>query len=172
MVSTSRHLRSIATLPLVVTVVIPIVILAAAGNAHPGWGLPTSLAWLPIACGILLVAVGLGLFAWTNRLFGRRGRGTLAPWDPPRRLVVAGPYRHVRNPMISSVLFVLLGEAVAFGSLALLGWFLVFATFNACYFPLKEEPSLAERFGADYVAYRRHVPRWVPQLRPWDPPQE
>ena len=128
------------------------------------------LAPWPLALlGAVLLAVGVGLFGWTVALFAGIGRGTLAPWDPPEKLVVRGPYRHVRNPMISGVLFVLLGEAALFGSSALLAWAAVFLAVNAAYFPLVEEPGLRRRFGADYAEYAEHVPRWLPQLRPWQP---
>lgn len=105
--------------------------------------------------------------AWTIRLFVSQGRGTLAPWDPTSRLVVAGPYRHVRNPMISGVLCVLLGEAALFGSAPLVLWFGIVLGVNAVYMPLVEEPGLVRRFGADYESYRAHVPRWLPRLTPW-----
>lgn len=96
------------------------------------------------------------------------GSGTLAPWDPKTRLVVRGPYRCVRNPMISGVLFVLLGEAALVGSVPLLIWFGAVLAVNAIYLPLVEEPGLSRRFGEDYEAYRAHVPRWLPRVRPWD----
>ena len=96
------------------------------------------------------------------------GKGTLAPWNPPQRLVVRGIYRHVRNPMIAGVFFVLLSEAVLAASLPILGWFAVFVAINSVYIPLVEEPGLVKRFGADYLAYKQNVPRWIPRLRPWD----
>jgi Phospholipid methyltransferase len=67
----------------------------------------------------------------TIRLFARAGQGTLAPWDPTRRLVIQGPYRYLRNPMISGVLAVLIGEAVLLGSPPLAAWFAVFLAANA-----------------------------------------
>jgi protein-S-isoprenylcysteine O-methyltransferase Ste14 len=103
----------------------------------------------------------------TITLFASVGRGTLAPWDPTRRLVVRGPYRHVRNPMISGVLSILLGEAALLGSFPLLAWFGVFFAANAIYMPLVEEPGLERRFGDDYRTYKRNVPRWVPRRKPW-----
>ena len=114
-----------------------------------------------------LVAAGVALVAWTATLFARIGRGTIAPWDPTRRLVVLGPYRHVRNPMISGVLAILLGEAAIFGSLPLLLWFAGVFAVNAVYLPLVEEPGLRRRFGPEYDEYRANVPRWLPRLRPW-----
>jgi protein-S-isoprenylcysteine O-methyltransferase Ste14 len=103
----------------------------------------------------------------TVTLFAKVGRGTLAPWDPTSTLVVQGPYRYVRNPMISGVLFILLGEAACFASLPLLIWFAAVFALNAVYLPLVEERGLRRRFGADYEAYRAKVPRWIPRLRPW-----
>ena len=103
------------------------------------------------------------MIAWTVALFAGVGQGTLAPWDPTTRLVVRGPYRHVRNPMISGVLAVLLGEAALFGSLAVLAWWAFVFALNAVYFVLVEEPGLRERFGAEYEAYAARVPRWLPR---------
>jgi protein-S-isoprenylcysteine O-methyltransferase Ste14 len=71
--------------------------------------------------------------------------------------------------MISGVLCVLLGEALAFASPAVLAWFAIVFAVNAVYFPLVEEPGLRRRFGADYEAYSAAVPRWLPRLRPWQP---
>jgi protein-S-isoprenylcysteine O-methyltransferase Ste14 len=84
-------------------------------------------------------------------------------------MVVLGPYRRVRNPMISGVMALVLGEAALFGSLGLFLFFAIFAAINAVYIPLVEEPGLVRRFGEDYRAYRRAVPRWIPRRRPWDP---
>ncbi len=97
------------------------------------------------------------------------GIGTPAPVAPPQLLVVGGIYRHVRNPMYVAVLAAILGQALLLGQLVLLGYaaamWLVFAAFVRFY----EEPTLAESFGADYDAYRRAVPAWLPRLRPWRP---
>ncbi|MEW6280956.1 MAG: isoprenylcysteine carboxylmethyltransferase family protein [Candidatus Eremiobacterota bacterium] len=159
-----RHLRAILTLPIVVLVVIPGLLLLSGPPASPGWGLPGG-----VGLGLGLIAAGLGLMGATIGLFGRTGGGTLAPWDPPTRLVVAGPYRYVRNPMITGVVLVLLGEVVAFGSWRLLVWCLTFAGGNLAWIPLVEEPPLRARFGESYAEYCRHVPRWIPRLTPYDP---
>jgi protein-S-isoprenylcysteine O-methyltransferase Ste14 len=105
----------------------------------------------------------------TISLFANVGEGTLAPWDPPRNLVARGVYRYVRNPMISGVIFILLGEAILLGSLPVLVWFLIGFAVNAIYIPLIEEKRLERRFGDEYLAYKRNVPRWIPRLRPWTP---
>jgi protein-S-isoprenylcysteine O-methyltransferase Ste14 len=168
-VSGWRHLRAIALLPGSVAILVPALILIGAGT-DLGWGLDGALAALPILAGPLLIAGGLALWAWTVRLLARIGRGTLAPWDPTSRLVVAGPYRHVRNPMITSVLAVLLGEACLFGSIGLLVWFAAFLAVNHGFFLVVEEPGLERRFGDEYRAYKSNVPRWIPRRRPWEPP--
>ena len=82
---------------------------------------------------------------------------------------MVGPYRHVRNPMISGVLFILLAEALFFGSLPILAWFTVFLVVNSTYIPLVEEPGLEKRFGEEYIRYKQHVPRWIPRLTPYSP---
>jgi protein-S-isoprenylcysteine O-methyltransferase Ste14 len=159
-----RHLRAVVLLPGTVTLAIPALLLWLTGS-HVGWG----VAPLTIAVGALLIALGLSLFLRTVTLFATAGRGTLAPWDPTQRLIVRGPYRYVRNPMITGVLTILLGEAVLLGSWVILIEAAIFFAINAVYFPLFEEPGLRRRFGADYDRYRANVPRWIPRLRPWNP---
>src|SRR5262249_16609775 len=121
---------------------------------------------LPVLGGVLL-CLGFVRMVATIRLFVTVGKGTLAPWDPTQRLVVWGVYRHARNPMITGVFFVLLGEAMLAASLPLFVWFVLFVIGNAGYIPLVEEPGLVERFGSGYLAYRENVPRWIARLRPW-----
>jgi protein-S-isoprenylcysteine O-methyltransferase Ste14 len=166
-VSAWRQLRAIGPLPFMAAVVVPAVIVLSTHSVHIGWGLPTAVGFLPRLLGIALIGFGLGLMFRTISLFARIGEGTLAPWDPTRRLVVVGPYRHVRNPMITGVLAILLGEATVFGSLPLLIWFGAFFAVNALWMPLVEEPGLVERFGEDYLRYRQAVPRWIPRRTPW-----
>ena len=165
---TWKHLRAILVLPGMVLGVIPGLILWLGGFDTLGlWRtFPASRIILPIL-GFLCVCLGLTLMIATIRLFVTIGKGTLAPWNPTRKLVVQGVYRHVRNPMISGVLFVLLGESFVTASLPLFCWFLVFAVVNTFYIPLSEEPGLVKRFGEDYLAYKRNVPRWVPRWTPW-----
>ena len=155
-----RHLLAICLLPGMVAGVIPALLVDGLA------------AWPLVVLGAIVAALGLALIVQTVALFASVVKGTLAPWDPTERLVVRGPYRRVRNPMISGVLCVLLGEALAFGSLAVLVWFALVFALNAVYFPLVEEPGLERRFGTDYEAYRAEVPRWLPRLRPWRPPTD
>lgn len=115
--------------------------------------------------GAIVIIAGLGLFIWCVSLFAQVGRGTLAPWDPTHNLVAAGPYRLVRNPMISSVALLLVGQAVFWGSWVLGGWTGLFVLINHLYFVLSEEPGLEKRFGEPYRVYKARVPRWVPRLK-------
>ena len=159
-----KHLREILVLPGMVTIVVPGVLLYVGKTP-----LPPILGPLT-AIGAVCILVGLALLVTTDWLFLTVGRGSLAPWNPTQRLVVRGVYRHVRNPMISGVFCILLGETLLFRSQWLLGWCAFFAVVNLLYIPLAEEPGLLKRFGADYQKYRRHVPRWIPRLRPWRSP--
>ena len=168
---TGRLLPTILILPGTVLVLVPaIVFWAAAGTGYAGnWaGLGQGQLW----AGVGSLAAGLLLAGWTLRLFATVGQGTPAPWDPPQKLVVRGPYRHVRNPMISSVLLMLAGEALLYQSWPLAAWGLLFFAANAVYFPLSEEKGLERRFGGDYRTYKANVPRWFPRIRPWQPADE
>ena len=163
-----RNLLSILLLPAVVTLAVPYWILSSrpAGLA----GSLTPATFVSVLAGATVVSLGLILVGGTIRRFATEGRGTLAPWDPPRHLVVSGVYRRVRNPMISGVILILLGEALALLSIPLLQWAAGFWLINAIYIPLLEEPMLEARFGAEYREYKAHVPRWVPQRTAWTPP--
>lgn len=163
----ARHLASVAALPFVVTVVVPLWVARRNDISLTLGG--TGLEIVARNAGVLLMAFGLFLFASSLRRFATEGEGTLAPWDPPRRLVLRGPYRYMRNPMISGVLFILFGEALLLLSGPHLAWALIFLAANAVWIPLFEETDLRRRFGDSYVEYSRHVPRLFPRLRPWEP---
>jgi protein-S-isoprenylcysteine O-methyltransferase Ste14 len=164
-----RHLLAVAALPFMVAVAVPVWIARRSGTALALGG--GALAWAAQLAGGACLGVGLALFAASLGRFAAEGEGTLAPWDPPRRLVVRGPYRFVRNPMISGVIFVLVGEALLLRSVPHGVWAASFLALNAVYLPLVEEPRLERRFGEAYREYCRHVPRVVPRLRPWRPPE-
>jgi protein-S-isoprenylcysteine O-methyltransferase Ste14 len=97
-------------------------------------------------------------------IIAARGRGTLAPWDAPRRFVAVGPYQLVRNPMYLGVGSVVIGEAILFGSMALAVYVAVLAVLWHLFVVLWEEPSLAQTFGDEYRTYCSSVPRWIPRL--------
>jgi protein-S-isoprenylcysteine O-methyltransferase Ste14 len=165
-VTALRHALAIAVLPFTVAVLIPLWIARRAGMTPAPAGSTGGLAMQ--AAGLAVLAMGVALFLASLRRFATEGHGTLAPWDPPRELVVRGPYRYVRNPMISGVLLVLLGEALVLRSQPHFLWACTFFAINAVYIPLLEEPDLEQRFGESYREYRRHVPRLFPRLRPWN----
>ncbi|MFL6244639.1 MAG: methyltransferase family protein [Thermoanaerobaculia bacterium] len=132
----------------------------ARGELHPRWGIP-AIVLMVIGGAIMLKCVWD--FAWT-------GRGTPAPWDPPRRLVITGLYRYVRNPMYVGMGTFLLGEALLLpeitrGMLMVMAaaWLIVTA-----FIMLYEEPTLRRLFADDYEHYCQHVRRWLPRLKPFD----
>lgn len=162
-----RHTLSILLLPFMVVVVVPSWLLHSFAVSDSRWAGPSWWSWVGWMLGVFLVLAGLGLFVWCVSLFARVGQGTLAPWDPTQKLVAVGPYRHVRNPMISGVALMLTGQAVFWGSWIVGLWAGIFVLINHTYFLLSEEPGLERRFGESYRTYKAHVPRWIPRLRPW-----
>jgi protein-S-isoprenylcysteine O-methyltransferase Ste14 len=161
-----RQLLAVAILPFTMTVLIPWWLARRAGVSLRLGG--TVLELLIQVVGLFALGIGLVLFAGSLRQFVVRGRGTLAPWDPPKHLVVEGPYRYVRNPMISGVVFVLFGEAAILLSVPHAQWALLFLVLNLIYIPLLEEPQLEARFGNEYREYCQHVSRILPRPRPWN----
>jgi protein-S-isoprenylcysteine O-methyltransferase Ste14 len=95
------------------------------------------------------------------------GKGTLAPWDPPKNLVVVGLYCHVRNPMYVGVLTLVAGWAVVFESPLLVLYALILAIGFHIRVLKYEEPWLASQFGNDWREYSKAVRRWIPRFRPW-----
>jgi len=162
-----RALRSIIVLPGMALIVIPGLILWWTDSFNPGWGLSSGLKVLLYLFGFSLLGIGLTLLISTIRLFVSRGKGTLAPWDPPKHLVMDGPYRYVRNPMHSGVFITLYGEGLLLGSVPILVFVTGVFVFHWFYIPFMEERWLREKFGEEYLTYKRNVPAWIPRLRPW-----
>lgn len=154
-------IKAIIIFPFNVLVVVPSIILYFSGCKV----VPVASPIFIIAC--LLAVIGIFFMIWAMRLFKLKGKGTPAPWNPPQKLVVDGPYRHVRNPMLSGVFIFLLAEALFFGSWALSVYLLIFILANMVYFPLIEEKGLEKRFGQDYLEYKKNVPRYIPRFKPW-----
>ncbi len=117
--------------------------------------------------GALPFGAGWALVVWCVRDFYVAGRGTLAPWAPPQRLVVVGAYRYVRNPMYVGALGVIGGTALLAGSPVVAAYALVAAVAFHLRIVLYEEPHLGQLFPADWARYRAAVPRWRPRLNPW-----
>ena len=139
---------------------VPLGLLLPAGALREGRPLS------PLQCAAATVGVAaLGLMLWCAVDFAIKGRGTPAPIDPPKELVVRGAYRWTRNPMYVGVVGLVLSEAVFFRSLPI-------AMYAAClwvgfhaFVVLYEEPALTRKFGDTYTRYREDVPRWLPM--PW-----
>jgi protein-S-isoprenylcysteine O-methyltransferase Ste14 len=145
----ARALLAFLACPGLVAGIVPVVWLVETSHTRPAepWGLAPLVA-------------GFGGLLWCVRDFYVSGKGTLAPWAPPARLVVVGLYRYTRNPMYISVALVLLGWAWSFDSRGLL----VYALFVIAAFHLRvvfgEEPWLARTHGDDWKRYSSRVPRW------------
>lgn len=162
-----RHLLAILLLPFIVVIVIPLWLRTALAAIDWRWAEGALILGLARGLAVVLALAGFALFGWCVSLFARVGQGTLAPWDPTRALVAVGPYRFVRNPMISGVALLLIGQAVWWGSWAIGAWAVAFISINHAYFVLSEEPGLEARFGENYRRYKAQVPRWIPRRTPW-----
>jgi protein-S-isoprenylcysteine O-methyltransferase Ste14 len=117
----------------------------------------------PEIAGMAVGLAGAVLALWSILAFVFIGKGTPAPFDPPRRLVVAGPYRYLRNPMYLGAGAALAGAAIYYRSPALVLYLGLFFGVTHLFVRYYEEPTLARLFGSAYEAYRQSVPRWVPR---------
>jgi protein-S-isoprenylcysteine O-methyltransferase Ste14 len=142
-----------AIVPGVVAGYLPLRVIGRDGEMPRGWSY----------IGIVPVMIGLVIYGWTAFDFAWTGRGTPAPIDPPRRLVVHGLYGYVRNPMYVGVLLVIVGEALLRRSWQTLEYAVgVYIMFSGVVL-LLEEPLLRSQFGAAYSQYCSEAPRWVPR---------
>ncbi len=114
--------------------------------------------------GLVPICMGTLLVVWSGALLITRGEGTPAPWDPPKRFVLAGPFQIVRNPMMGGAFAVLFGEAVFAESLAIFFYLCLVMGVAGWYVVTNEEKGLEARFGDAYLVYRERVPRWLPRL--------
>jgi protein-S-isoprenylcysteine O-methyltransferase Ste14 len=133
--------------------------------AWAGISRPADFGWAQIA-GIALCSIGATIALWCVGAFARIGKGTPAPFDPPRRLVVRGPYRFVRNPMYIGASATLAGAALFFTSWSLFAFVCGFVLVTHLFVILYEEPTLKRLFGPEYSDYCAHVARWHPHLGP------
>lgn len=162
-------LKGILLLPGTVLVLIPALIVM--GSEPVRWfcgkTFPESMVLAAVA--FFLACIGVAVAVQTVMLFYTLGNGTPAPWAPPRRLIIHGPYAYVRNPMLMAVHAVLLAETLVFGSIGILLWTGIFWVLNTVYFMHIEEPGLQHRFGEEYEEYSKNVGRWIPRMDPWQP---
>jgi protein-S-isoprenylcysteine O-methyltransferase Ste14 len=152
-----RALLSFLALPGAVAFVVPWLIDGPAALRGDGW---------PVIGAVVLVA-GFTVLLWCVRDFFVAGRGTLAPWDPPRRLVVVGLYRLTRNPMYVGVLILVAGWALRAGSVPLAVYDVLLVVGFHARVVLAEEPWLARTFPTEWRAYAAAVPRWGLARSPW-----
>jgi protein-S-isoprenylcysteine O-methyltransferase Ste14 len=156
-----KRTLSLAVRNLVFTIVVP----GLGGVWVPWWILTrygrsaAPAAWEAVP----VIAAGAALYVWCVWNFAAVGGGTPGPWDPPSRVVAAGPYRWVRNPIYLAALLIVLGEAWLFLSLPLLAYVGAVAVFFHLLVTGYEEPALRRRFGRTYLEYQRTVPRWIPR---------
>ena len=151
-----KNLLFTVLVPGTVAVYVP---LAIAGDRPLASGVGLLFASLVLAC-------GAGIYAWCVWDFAAFGRGTPAPIDAPRKLVVRGLYRYSRNPMYVGVLTVIAGQAALFRDARLLAYAAAVATCFQLFVVLYEEKALARDFGDAYAAYCAKVGRWLPRRRP------
>ena len=155
-----RWVGALLLLPINVLIIIPAIFLDLNAPEFNNW-----TSWLAVVTGFL----GLALVVSCVRLFAKSGGdGTPAPWDPVANLIITGPYRYVRNPMLSGVIIILFSEALVFWSLSFFIYTALFVLLNMAYFPLVEEPGLIKRYGAAYKIYMNNVPRWIPLIKPYN----
>ena len=146
-----------------VTIWLPLFVLFPQIRLRPvAWNLPTFGA-------IALIAIGAAGYLWCALDFAFFGKGTPAPIDMPKYLVMRGPYKYTRNPMYISVCTLLLGESGLFRSTTLVGYAAVVAICFHLFVLLEEEPTLRRKMGAAYETYSSEVPRWIPRFKPRGP---
>ncbi len=117
--------------------------------------------------GILILISGILLFTKTVFLFFKFGNGTIAPWDPPKKFIIRGPYRYVRNPMLIGVNLILISEYLILNSLIIFIWSSIFIVINLIYHKFNEEKKLELRFGNSYTEYKKNVSAWIPRIKPY-----
>ena len=154
-----RWIKTILILPFNVLIVIPCILLFVSNYKYSSFSITRFIV------GLLPLSLGTVLAIWTMYLFKKVGVGTPAPWDPPRNLVIKGPYKIMRNPMITGVLLILLAESVLLGSKVIWYYTLIFFIINTIYFKLYEEKTLIEKFGTEYLKYKQTTPMWGIKLK-------
>lgn len=152
-----RALLSFLLLPGIIAILLPpaIAYVEQAGGGNP--------IFAPI--GVIVMALGFALLLWCVRDFYVTGKGTLAPWDPPKRLVTVGLYRYTRNPMYVAVLTLVMGWALYFQSLYLAAYVILLGLGFHIRVVVAEEKWCADTFGDEWMAYRMRVNRWLPIKR-------
>lgn len=150
-----KNLAFTILVPGTVAILLPILL-------HKG----TLLHFQPMSVpGVVLMIFGAVIYFWCLWEFAHVGRGTPAPFDAPKRLVILGPYRYTRNPMYVAALSAILGWTFHLADPMLLVYWLVVAICFHLFVVLYEEPHLLSLFGTKYSEYCSQVNRWLPMIR-------
>lgn len=157
----SRRWTAIIGLLVALTVLVLLPLVMTKWDRHLGAVSLGPFRWL----GLILICLGALLGVWSFTILVTRGDGTPAPWDPPRRFVVSGPYQYVRNPMMLGVFVVLFGEAIMVESLGIFLYLCLAVVVTRWYLVAIEEKGLEVRFGDTYRVYKERIPRLLPWPR-------
>ena len=162
-----EYLKVVLILPGNVLITIPLLIFLFTRNSYSYYLVSPHNFLFYVA--MFFLALGLLLAIWSVRTFYTEGgEGTPGPWRPVSNLIISGPYRYVRNPMILGVVGLLLFESALFTSTPLLLWAIVFFVGNIIYFKTFEEKELIKRFGSDYEDYKNKVSMFFPKFTPYN----
>lgn len=159
-------------LPFSVLVIIPIIFLIFIEKKSKFFILYENiLLIIIIICGFCLIGLGTILFSYCVIIFYKIGKGTLFPKVTmhTNHMVIVGPYKYVRNPMILGVFIILVGEALFFLSFSIFLYSIGFLIINMIYMPLSEEKGLKARFGEEFLQYKKQVRSWIPNSKPYEP---
>ena len=163
----TEYLKVVLILPGNVLITIPLLIFLFTRNSHSYYLVNPHIFLFYVAMFFLIM--GLFLAIWSVRTFyNKGGEGTPGPWKPITNLIISGPYKYVRNPMLLGVFFLLLFESILFTSIPLFFWFIIFFVGNIIYFKYYEEKELIKRFGAEYEDYKNKVSMLIPKLTPYN----
>ena len=162
-----EYLKVVLILPGNVLITIPFIIFLLTRNSYSYYlvGFDNFLFY----AAMFFLLLGLLLAIWSVRTFYTKGgEGTPGPWRPVYNLIISGPYRYVRNPMILGVVNLLLFESALFASISFFLWAIVFFVGNIIYFKIFEEKELIKRFGSEYENYKNEVPMLFPKFTPYN----
>ena len=162
-----EYLKVVLILPGNVLITVPLLIFLFTRNTYSYYLVNPYNFLFYVA--MFFLALGLLLAIWSVRTFYTKGGdGTPGPWRPVSNLIISGPYRYVRNPMILGAVDLLLFESALFASIPLLLWAIVFFVGNIIYFKIFEEKELIRRFGENYEDYKNKVPMLFPKFTPYN----
>ena len=164
-----KHIVFSLILPITLAIIVPFILLVLVEQRSFMTLLTQNLIFLTSS--LIILGFGLLLFIDCNWLLYNVGEGTLTllPKIETKAMVIKGPYKYVRNPMIISVILVLLAESFLFNSISILIYMGIFFLINAIYMPLSEEKGMIARFGDEYLHYKNNVRAWIPKFHPYSP---